>query len=167
MTEAVNSAMRNIISAMLFVLIMHGAITSPDQIPGKVDKTDLQYLAGAMQIENGDNSEECIFLTGAVILNRLHSDNWKGDTIEKIITARGQYASVTVNGFRTKKCTDRVLAIAKYLLLYYEPGVQVPADVVYQGQAINGKGKIINGERVRVYKKIDVPGQKPEYFCYE
>ena len=167
MTEAVNTAMRNIISAMLFVLIMHGAITSPDQIPGKVDEWNLQCLAGAAQIENGDNSEECIFLTCAVIMNRLYSDNWKGDTIEQIITAKGQYASVTVNGFRTKKCTDRVLAIAKYTLLYYKPGLQCDADVVYQGQSINGKGKIINGERVRVYRKIDVPGQKPEYFCYE
>lgn len=167
MQEIMTKAITKIFTVVYLTLIMSGAITSPDQIPGKVDKTDLQYLAGAAQIENGDNSEECIFLTCAVIMNRVYSDNWKGDTIEKIITAKGQYASVTVNGFRTKKCTDRVLAIAKYTLLYYEPGFQVPAEVVYQGQAINGKGKIIDGERVRVYKKIDVPGQKPEYFCYE
>ena len=167
MREIMTKAITKIFAVVYLTLIMNGSITSPDQIPGKVDKTDLQYLAGAAQIENGDNSEECIFLTCAVIMNRLHSDNWKGDTIEQIITAKGQYASVTVNGFRTKKCTDRVLAIAKYTLLYYEPGFQVDADVVYQGQAINGKGKIINGERIHVYRKIDVPGQKPEYFCYD
>ena len=44
------------------MLIMNGTITSPNQIAGKVDSWDLQCLAGAMQIENGDNSEECIFL---------------------------------------------------------------------------------------------------------
>ena len=167
MQETMTKAITKIFAVVYFTLIMNGAITSPDQIPGKVDNTDLQYLAGAMMIENGHNSEECVFLTGAVIMNRVHSDNWKGDTIEKIITAKGQYANITVNGFRTKQCSDRVLAIAKYILLYYEPGFQVPAEVVYQGQAINGKGKIIDGERVHVYKKIDVPGQKPEYFCYE
>ena len=167
MQEIMTKAITKIFAVVYFTLIMNGAITSPDQIPGKVDKTDLQYLAGAAQIENGDNSEECIFLTCAVIMNRVHSDNWKGETIEKIITAKGQYASVTVNGFRTKQCSDRVLAIAKYTLLYYEPGLQCDADCVYQGQAINGHGKYIDGVLVHVYRKIDVPGQKPEYFCYE
>lgn len=167
MQEIMTKAITRMFAVVYFTLIMNGSITSPDQIPGKVDNTDLQYLAGAMMIENGHNSEECVFLTGAVIMNRVHSDNWKGDTIEKIITAKGQYASVTVNGFRTKQCSDRVLAIAKYILLYYEPGFQCEADVVYQGQQVNGHGKYIDGVLVHEYRRIKVPGQKDEVFCYE
>ena len=167
MPEATTKAVTRMFAVIYLTLIMNGTITSPDQIPGKVDSTDLQYLAGAMMIENGHNSEECVFLTGAVIMNRVYSDNWKGDTIEKIITAKGQYASVTVNGFRTKQCSDRVLAIAKYILLYYEPGFQCEADVVYQGQKVNGHGKYIDGKLVHEYKRIKVPGQKDEIFCYE
>ena len=167
MQEIMTKAITKIFAVVYLTLIMNGSITSPDQIPGKVDKTDLQYLAGAMMIENGHNSEECIFLTGAVIMNRVHSDNWKGDTIEQIITAKGQYANATVNGFRTKQCSDRVLAIAKYILLYYEPGFQVPEDVVYQSQRVLGYGKYIDGKLVHEYRRIQVPGQKDEIFCYE
>lgn len=167
MQEIMTKAITKIFAVVYFTLIMNGSITSPDQVPGKVDSRDLQYLAGAMMIENGYNSEECVFLTGAVIMNRLYSDNWKGNTIEQIITAKGQYADVTVNGFRTKKCTDRVLAIAKYILLYYEPGFQCDADVVYQSQRVLGHGKYIDGVLVHEYRRIKVPGQKDEIFCYE
>lgn len=167
MTEIIRKSITTIFAIVYFNMIMMGAITDPSQIPGEVDSWDLQCLAGAAQIENGDNSEECIFLTCAVIMNRVYSDNWKGDTIEKIITAKGQYAPVTVNGFRTKKCTDRVLTIAKYTLLYYEPGFQCDADVVYQGQKVNGHGKCIDGVLVHEYRRIKVPGQKDEIFCYE
>lgn len=167
MENGITKGLTMILGALYLTLILNGQITHPDQIYGKVDKTDLQYLAGAMQIENGDNSEECIFLTGAVIMNRLYSPNWKGNTIEQIITAKGQYAPVTVNGFRTKKCSDRVLTIAKYILLYYQPDVQVDKDVVYQGQKVNGHGKIINGILVHEYRRIQIPGQKDEIFCYE
>ena len=167
MQGTITKAITRMFAVVYLALIMNGTITSPDQISGEVDSTDLQYLAGAMMIENGHNSEECVFLTGAVIMNRVHSDNWKGDTIEKIITAKGQYANVTVNGFRTKQCTDRVKAIAKYILLYYEPGFQCDADVVYQGQKVNGHGKYIDGVLVHEYRRIKVPGQKDEIFCYE
>ena len=164
---ALKQSVAHLIAISYLVLIMNGYVTSPDQIVGEVDEWDLQCVAGAAQIENGDNSEECIFLTCAVIKNRLYSSNWKGDTYEEIITAPGQYARVTVNGFRTKKCSDRVLAIAKYVILYYEPGWQVPADVVYQGQKVNGHGKYIDGKLVHEYRRIQVPGQKDEVFCYE
>lgn len=167
MTESITRLVKTTLAIFYMQLILTGYITSPEQIYGKVDSWDLQCLAGASQIENGDNSEECILLTDAVILNRLHSQNWKGDTIEEIITAPGQYARVTVNGFRTKKCSNRVLAIAKYMLLYYEPGFQCDADVVYQGQKVNGHGKYIDGKLVHEYRRIKVPGQKDEIFCYE
>ena len=169
MNEVITKAVTTMLSIVYLNMILAGYITSPDQIHGEVDPWDLQCVAGAAQIENGDNSEECIFLTCAVMKNRLYSPNWKGNTYEQIITAKGQYASVTVNGFRTKKCSQRVLAIAKYTILYYEPGFHCDADVVYQGQSINGHGKDVDGDGKldHVYRRIQVPGQKDEIFCYE
>ena len=83
MREIMTKAITKIFAVVYLTLIMNGSITSPDQIPGKVDKTDLQYLAGAAQIENGHNSEECIFgsseyvsekrsPSGFVIRRKLH-----------------------------------------------------------------------------------------------
>lgn len=167
MPQPMHKAITTLVAVVYLALIMNGYIDHPDQIPGEVDEWDLQCLAGAMMIENGYNTEECVFLTGAVVLNRLYSDNWKGDTIEEIILAKGQYAQVTRNGFRTKEATNRVKAIAKYLLLYYEPGFQVPEDVVYQSQRVLGHGKYIDGKLVHEYRRIPVPGQKDEIFCYE
>lgn len=122
-------------------------------------QTDLKYLSGAMEIENGSNGDEILLYTGSVILNRLHSKNWKGNTIEEVIMAKDygfqQYASVTRNGFKTKKASKRTKYLAKYLLIF---GSVCPENVVYQGQKKNGSG---------VYKRCPVPGQKDEIFCYE
>ncbi len=122
-------------------------------------KTDLQYLSGAMQIENGDNGDKILLYTGSVILNRLNSPKWNGNTIEEVIMAKDggfqQYATVTRKGFKTKKASKRTKYLAKYLLIF---GSVVPENVVYQGQKKNGSG---------VYERCPVPGQKDEIFCYE
>lgn len=122
-------------------------------------KTDLQYLSGAMEIENGHNGDEILLYTGSVILNRLNSKKWKGNTIEEVILAKDggriQYASVTRKGFKTKKASKRTKYLAKYLLIF---GSVCPKNVVYQGQKKNGSS---------VYKSCPVKGQKDEIFCYE
>lgn len=147
--------MNSIIGGIILAMILSGNITSPDQLPQQVNATDLQQLSGAMEIENGDNGDYCLLLTGSVVLNRVYSPHWSGDTIEKVILAKGQYASVTRNGFKTKKAKERTVLLAKYLLIY---GPICPSNVVYQGQGYNGSG---------LYEKIEVKGQKPELFCYE
>lgn len=146
--------------SILLALILMGIITSPDQLRGNVDAWDLQCLSGAMEIENGSNGDECLLLTGSVILNRLNSPKWKGNTIEEVITAYDggwQYASVTRKGFRTKNASERTRLLAKWLLIY---GVICPENVMYQGTRKNGSG---------VYKPLsNLPGQRAtEYFCYE
>ena len=156
MTEVTHKAF----GAIILAFILMNFITSPDQLP-EVDAWDLQCLSGAMEIENGSNGDECLLLTGSVILNRLNSPKWKGNTIEEVITAYDggwQYAGVTRNGFRTKKASERTKLLAKYLLIY---GVVCPPNVMYQGTSSkNGSG---------IYKPLDnLPGQRAtEYFCYE
>lgn len=151
----------------LLVLIMAGGSPKLDKyaIALGIDteseefQTDLQYLSGAMQIENGDNGDEILLYTGSVILNRLNSPKWNGNTIEEVILAKDggywQYASVTRKGFKTKKASKRTKYLAKYLLIF---GSVIPETVVYQGQKKNGSG---------IYKRCPVKGQKDEIFCYE
>ena len=155
------------IATGLLILIMAGrsprldtfAVLTGIDTKSEQFKTDLQYLSGAMEIENGSNGDEILLYTGSVILNRLHSQKWNGNTIEEVITAKDggfwQYASVTRKGFRTKKASKRTRYLAKYLLIF---GSVTPESVVYQGQKKNGSG---------VYKSCPVVGQKNEIFCYE
>lgn len=138
MQEIMTKLVTKMIAGMYMVLILEGYITSPDQIPGNVDPRNLQQLAGVIMCENGSCPEvKCQFLTGVVPLNRLHSNHWDGDSIEEVIMAKDggyiQYAYPTRNNFKTIKCSDLSLAIAKYLLLYYEPGLQADKRLMYQG----------------------------------
>lgn len=156
MIDIVNKAIAGIVLAM----ILSGYITSPDQLTEYVDSWELQCLSGSMACENESNGDECLLLTGSVILNRRNSSKWKGNTVEEVIMAYDggwQYAKTTRDNFRTKKASQRTVLLAKYLLLY---GPICPENVMYQGTSIHGSG---------VYKPLsNLPGQKCiEYFCYE
>lgn len=122
-------------------------------------KTELNHMAGAVQIENGDNGDEIVLLTASVIENRKRSSKWKGSTTEEVVLAKEgpywQYASVTRKGFKTKKASKRVRYLCKFVLIF---GSVCPSNVVYQAQGTNGSG---------VYKRCPVKGQKDEIFCYE
>lgn len=151
------------IAPIILVLILKGVITSPSQLRD-VNALHLQHLSGTMAIENENPGGYSLvqdmvrlLLTGAVVINRLNSPRWSGDTIEKIIMAKGQYASVTRNGFKTRQAKDTTVLLAKYLLIYGTKWV-CPSNVVYQGQGKNGSS---------VYLRIKVKGDKPELFCYE
>lgn len=164
----VTNITRQIVAIVALSIILSGG-TIPDKwfdMFGSPSAQDVQDLGGTMQLENGDNGDECLLLTGSVVLNRLYSKNWKGDTIRDIILAKGQYATKTRNNFTTVKVKKRIKMLAKYLLIF---GPICPSNVVYQGQSINGKGlkDPISGEIQYVYKRIKVPGQKDELFCYE
>lgn len=159
---------KTIVGIVALSIILSGG-TIPDKwfnMFGSPSAQDIQDLGGTMQLENGDNGDECLLLTGSVVLNRLYSKNWKGDTIRDIILAKGQYATKTRNNFTTVKVKKRIKMLAKYLLIF---GPIAPSNVTYQGQGINGKGIIDpeTGKIVHVYKRIKVPGQKDEIFCYE
>lgn len=149
----------------ILIFILCGVITNPDQIKGKVDATEYKHMCGATMIENGNttgiteeehrNDIYRILLTCSVIKNRIDSDNWHGDCVEEVIMAKGQYAVVTRNGFKTKEASDLVKVCCKYVMIY---GSICPENVVYQGQGINGS---------EVYARIPVRGDKDEIFCFE
>ena len=153
---------RHILMPTVLALILSGNITTCDQLKGEVDPVEHQQLSGVMEIENGNkggiSDEEDIMRlldTGSVVLHRKESSHWSGDTIEEVIMAKGQYAPVTRNNFKTKQATERTKMLAKFLLLY---GTTCPRLVVYQGQSFNGS---------KEYKRYKVKGDKDEIFCYE
>lgn len=151
------------IAPIVLVLILKGVITSPSQLRD-VEPTPLQHLSGTMAIENENPGGYSVLqdmirllLTGAVVMNRVNSPRWSGSTIEAVVLAKGQYASVTRRGFKTRQAKEQTVLLAKYLLLYGTKWV-CPSNVVYQGQGKNGSS---------VYLRIKVKGDKPELFCYE
>ena len=154
-----------LIRKLLLVSILCGTIKSPEQIKIDVDKEDLNYLSAVMQLENGNRTGDLeqdnkrLLLTGSVVLNRVNSDSWSGDTIKDVILAKEgkywQYAPNTRNNFMSLKANDHIQLLAKYLLIY---GPICPENVVYQGQTVNGSGE---------YDRIHVKGDKDEIFCYQ
>lgn len=151
------------IAPIILVLILKGVIVSPSQLRD-VNSLHLQHLSGTMAIENENPGGYSLvqdmirlLLTGAVVINRVNSPRWSGDTIEKVVLAKGQYASVTRKGFKTRQAKERTVLLAKYLLIYGTKWV-CPSNVVYQGQGKNGSS---------VYLTVKVKGDKPELFCYE
>lgn len=160
MPEAISKGLKTILAIFYMQLILAGYITSPEQIPGNVNPNELQSLAGAIQCENGDCDKiKCPFLTGIVIMNRLHSPRWIGNSIDEVINAKDsgywQYAYTTRRDYKTKKCNDRSLLIAKYLLIYYQPDLQAEKEIIFQGRNKNaGSGVAWDDDH-------------GEYFCYE
>lgn len=151
---------KTIVGIVALSIILSGG-TIPDKwfdMFGTAAKEDIQSLGGVMTIENKDNGDKCLLLTGSVVLNRVYRKSWKGDTIDEIITAKGQYASVTVNGYKTVKVPKRIKMLAKYLLIF---GPICPSNVVYQSK----NSKLGSG----LYDKVPTPNEKIkyEYFCYE
>ena len=112
---------------------------------------DVMVLGDIGWLENGstgDNEEEnvaALILTMAVVLNRVNSDKWKGDTIKEVLYAKGQYASSTKNKIGKTDTPDWVYDLARELLTY---GSNVPDYVVYQStqSKLGTVWKIIDGE---------------------
>jgi len=153
---------QKITGAIILGLIYMGIITTPDQLKGEVNSTSLQHLSGTMEIENGNKGGysdlediQRLLYTGSVVLNRVNSPRWSGNNIEEVVLAKGQYASVTRDNFKTKKATERTIMLAKYLLIY---GSIIPENVVYQGQGKNGSEE---------FARFHVKGDKDELFYYE
>lgn len=112
---------------------------------------DARLLAAIMTLENGstgkndDENRQVLILTGAVVLNRVKSGDWGGDTIEKVLYAKGQYASYTKNNINKVDIPDYILELSKELLTY---GCNVPDYVVFQSTQpkLGTVWKVIDGE---------------------
>ena len=57
MEQTAAKIMVRAVAILYMALILNGSITSPDQIPGKVDKWDYQCLAGTIMCENPYGTE--------------------------------------------------------------------------------------------------------------
>lgn len=111
---------------------------------------DVNLLAEVMYHENWSTDPEHLaaYYTGAVIMNRVHSDDWP-DTIKGVVYQRGQYA-VTKKLF-TVKLPEECYEMAESIL---KNGTDdVPETVVFQATFQQGSG---------TWKKV-----KTDYFCYE
>lgn len=155
--EAIYMGIYNMIGTMILVMILSGGLknASPDLLKGDVDEEDVNLLAAAMELENGSGGDECLLLTGSVILNRAYYCKWCPDTIYGVLHQKGQYASNTVKKLYTVKVPDHVKLLAKYLLIF---GPICPHDVVYQSQNSRLGSQL--------YKKIKTTSGW-EYFAYD
>lgn len=146
---------RNAIAGIVLTLILTGYITSEDQIIGDVSSMDLDLLSACMQLENGNNGDRCLLLTGSVVLNRAYYCSWCPNTIKGVLYQKGQYAKLTVDNLTSVLVPERTRMLAKYLLVY---GPICPKNVMYQSQQKNlGHGH---------FDIIDTP-DGPEYFAFE
>lgn len=113
-------------------------------MPTKLYTEDnLMLLAKLLQAENGSSTDECILLTGVVVLKRVKSERYP-NTILEVINQRGQYS--TAKKLDSITPSERCLEIAEELLIY---GVDdYPDNLVFQSMFPQGKEtyKIINGE---------------------
>ena len=78
---------------------------------------EILLMAKVMQLENGNNSDLCVLLTGSVILNRRNSPEWP-NTIQGVIYQKGQYADWTLRHLPTVKITERVMSLALKLVTH-------------------------------------------------
>ena len=125
--------------------------------PEKVDGYDLRLLAEVMYHENGMNGRYCMYLTGAVVINRVLHDRYP-NSVHEVLYQKGQYA--TTGKFFTKTIPTEVYEIAREVLMYQ--AYDVPRNVIYQSMHKSyGSG---------IYKAIPssyAPTRDIEYFNYE
>lgn len=115
-----------------------------------VNEEELSLLAHLLMGECGASytDDEMLYLTGAVVLNRVQSEYFP-NTIKEVIYQKGQYQCVVLknSGFY-KEPTERCWEIAEELLIR---GYDIPENVLFQAEFRQGK----------VYKKV-----QNMYFCY-
>lgn len=146
---------QKVVANIILTLILCGVVTSPNQLRGEVNARDLDLLSACMQLENGNNGDRCLLLTGSVVLNRRDYVSWCPNTVEGVLYQKGQYARDTVDRLEKVIATEHIRLLAKYLLIY---GPICPKNVIYQSQQKN-----LGSDHFDI---IDTP-DGPEYFAFE
>lgn len=111
---------------------------------------DLEVLSRVINGEAGSDyiTDEHQLAVGSVVLNRVASPRFSGNTIKAIVFSPRQYAC-TWDGNYYKEPSERAIKNARYLL---ENGITVPENVIWQSQRRQGDG---------LWKEI-----QGHYFCY-
>ncbi len=146
---------QKVVANIILTLILCGVVTSPNQLQGEVNSRDLDLLSACMQLENGNNGDRCLLLTGSVVLNRRDYVSWCPNTVEGVLYQKGQYARDTVDRLEKVIATEHIRLLAKYLLIY---GPICPKNVIYQSQQKN-----LGSDHYDIIKTPD----GPEYFAFE
>ena len=146
---------QKVVANIILTLILCGVVTSPNQLQGEVNSRDLDLLSACMQLENGNNGDRCLLLTGSVVLNRRDYVSWCPNTVEGVLYQKGQYARDTVDRLEKIIATEHIRLLAKYLLIY---GPICPKNVIYQSQQKN-----LGSDHYDIIKTPD----GPEYFAFE
>lgn len=120
-------------------------VTSSD----KAFQKDLDLLARLIHAEAGSDtcSDDLQKYVGSVALNRVCSKYYPNN-LHDVVYQEGQYECV-MSGKINEPATDREIKMAKWL---YSVGPQLPREVVFQAEFIQGDG---------VYLK-----EQSMYFCY-
>lgn len=114
-------------------------------------KINLELMAHLINGEAGDQSDECQQAVGMVILNRIKDKDFLCTTIKEAIFAPRQYGCLDDGNFN-KIPTKQAYRNAKAVLTG-NTIINVPKNVVYQAQFLQGSG---------LWRKIGT-----EYFCYK
>lgn len=129
-------------------------ITYVGRVPHSND--DLIWLAYVIHREAGSNwlTDEHQLKVGNVVLNRVESSRFRGNSIHAILHARGQYSWVT--GSNVPRPSDRALRNAQKLLDGYRI---LPPNVIWQANFRQGRG---------CYSIVPCPRGvlRTSYFCY-
>ena len=115
----------------------------------KYTQEDVNLLAEVIYHENWhtDKDHLAAYYTGAVVMNRVHSDDWP-NSIESVLYQKGQYS--TTKYFFTEEIPAEVYEMAERILR--DGTDDVPEGVIFQSMRPLGK----------VWKKVNT-----DYFCFE
>lgn len=108
---------------------------------------DLELMANVIFYENRD-SEYAMWLTGLVVLNRVHDPDFP-NTVREVLYQKHPIQYSTTKYFFTKEIPEEIYILARKI---FRDDGSIPRNVVYQAQFKQGSG---------VY---DHPG---DYFCYK
>lgn len=142
MIESIREAIFGIVAGMVASMFVF-----PSAAP-KYTQEDVELLAEVIYHENWHTDSEHLaaYYTGAVVMNRVHSDEWPS-TIRAVLYQSGQYS--TTGKFFSVDLPEECYEMAEDILKHGTP--DVPENVIFQSMRPLGE----------VWKKVNT-----DYFCY-
>lgn len=142
MIESIREAIFGIVAGMVASMLVF-----PSAAP-KYTQEDVELLAEVIYHENWHTDSEHLaaYYTGAVVMNRVHSDEWPS-TIRAVLYQSGQYS--TTGKFFSVDLPEECYEMAEDILKHGTP--DVPENIIFQSMRPLGE----------VWKKVNT-----DYFCY-
>lgn len=112
---------------------------------------DLYWLSHIIMAEVEDQEYLSKILCGSVVLNRSKDKDFRGNTIKEVVFA-GEYRESIENGRIYLEPNEDSIKAAKEILTG-TTGIDIPENLVYQAQFVQGSG---------IYETID-----NEIYCYK